>query len=129
MSIFTTLGKKVLGSGFGQKIQGIGNLATRGLKTIAADANVVAKIGDKVSGVTGMLAGGAAAIGLEPVAAGLLGVSGLAKGVSKVAGLAGSSAGVAGGGIDAIRAGNVKGAISAGKELTQSAKSIQRMRK
>ena len=129
MSFFSSLGTKVLGRGFGQKIQNIGGLATRGLKTLANEAGVVAKIGDKVSGVTGMLAGGAAAIGLEPVAAGLLGVSGLAKGVSKVAGLAGSSANVAGGGIDAIRSGNVKGAISAGKELSQSAKSIQRMRK
>mgnify|MGYP003642376688 CR=1 FL=1 len=129
MSIFSNFGKKIIGDGIGKKSR---NIVHRGLKVIAKDAGVIQDVSDKVSGVTGTLAAGAALIGAEPIAAGLLAVSGVSKGVSKGASLAGSASKASLGvteGIDNLRSGNFKGAVKTGKGVVSNVKAIQKTRK
>jgi len=132
MSFFSSLGKKVSGAvhHLGQKAK---QVVTRGTKYLGDHSSEIAGIAHKVSsvaGVVGNIAGavatGAAAMGLAPVAAGAGALAGLSKGVEKGASLVGNVADAYTGtrraaqsgeeALKAIRSGDVRGAIQAGKE-------------
>ena len=104
----------------------------KGVKFVAEKAGSVADAAGKVSDIAGTvasgaatLAGGAAVIGLEPVAAGLGAVAAGAKGVQGVSSLVRKGASVAGSAaqgtlaaetaINRARAGDIMGAVKAGK--------------
>jgi len=128
---FGLFGKKNKGGSkdYGKKDESI---FQKGIKFVAEKAGSVADVADKVGDVAGTignvsatLAGGAAAIGLEPVAAGLGVVAAAGKGVQGVSSLVGTGARTAGAAakgtlaaeraIDRARAGDLTGAIAAGK--------------
>ena len=110
---------------------------------ISAAAHSVGDIAGKVGSVATTIGAGAAMIGLEPIAAGALAVGGLAKGVqagagaiegaSKTAqvGSRGLSTGIRG--IDAMRRGDIGGAVknvkSAAADARNVRKQVQRLRK
>ena len=123
MGFFSNLGSKVshAAHAIGAKAT---HIARKGVKIVADEAGTVSNIADKVSGVAGTLATGAAMIGLEPIAAGLAAGAAAAKGVSKVADIAGTAAraeqnaerAVKAGSdtINKLRAGDISGAITSG---------------
>ena len=128
---FGIFGKKksTASKNYGKKDESI---FQKGIKFVAEKAGSVADVADKVGDVAGTignvsatLAGGAAAIGLEPVAAGLGAVAAAGKGVQGISSLVGTgdrTAGAAARGtlaaeraVDFARAGDITGAIAAGK--------------
>ena len=134
MGFFSNLGRKIGGAAesFGKKAS---RAYHKGVKVVADHAGQVADIADKVSGVAGTLATGAAMVGLEPVAAGLAGVAAAGKGVSKIADVAGTAAktAIAAEGsfnagrqaLDQARKGNIQGAVEFGKASVSMAKSAK----
>lgn len=135
MSFFSSLGKKISGAvhHLGQKAK---QTVRRGVKyagdhslQIAGIAHKVSDVAGKVGNVAGMVATGAAMVGLEPLAAAAGGVAAGAKLVGKGADVVGSAATAAHGAqvaaksgqdaLQAIRSGDIGGAIAAGKRAKQ----------
>ncbi len=136
MGFFSNLGSKIshAAHSIGAKAS---HVVRKGVKLVADHAGTVKDIADKVGGVAGTLATGAAMVGLEPLAAGLAGVAAASKGVSKIADVAGTAAKTAQASIgafdagrnalDQARKGNISNAIEFGKagvSMAQSAKGL-----